>query len=121
MRNNKIVFTTKEQLIEEDVPYQLCQWNLNDDDDDDDEKKHEKNVKKLFNQKGRRIKDSEDYNFQVKNNDIVIAGTDGFFDNISNDEIINCEGDIDKLMEKTISNVIKKKRKMMIVLMTSLL
>lgn len=90
IRDKRIIFQTSTDYIDGDCPYQLGQWDLNE--DNDDHQKHCKEVANLYNQIGRKTADTKIYEFQVTDNDIIIMATDGFFDNIHENEIIeSCE------------------------------
>lgn len=109
IRNKKIIYRTTRDQIKQDVPYQLGKWDLNEDNIDLNE--HNECVNKLYNQVGRRIDDTKLYVFDVQIDDICIVATDGFFDNITDNEIIGCcdsNNLASELIKKAIHNTIFK-------------
>lgn len=88
IRDQQVIFSTTRDYIDGDCPYQLGKWELNEDLIDPVE--HETYVNRMYNQIGRRTSDTKLYSFEVKNDDIVIMATDGFFDNISSSQVIEC-------------------------------
>jgi len=116
IRDKKIIYKTLIDQIDTDRPYQLGKWDLNE--DNNDSNIHNAYVEKMYNEKGRRIDDTKVYEFDVTNGDIVITATDGFFDNIIDDEIIqlfekyydesNLVELLSNLMKKAICNVVLK-------------
>jgi protein phosphatase PTC7 len=112
VRDNEIIYETKNDLMDEDLPFQLGKWELNEDEIKLDEHKRQTNL--LYNQYGRRIIDTQTYIFDVKINDIIITATDGFFDNITDSLIVDsCKSnDPDSiaimLMKRAISGTVSK-------------
>ncbi len=74
--------------MKDECPCQLGKWELNDDLDDPLE--HIREVDRMYNQRGRRIKDAKNYDFLMKDQDFVVMATDEFFDNIHDSEIEAC-------------------------------
>jgi serine/threonine protein phosphatase PrpC len=109
IRNNNIIYKTSFDQMEDDTPYQLGKWEFNDTNVDDE--KYKQIVTKLYNQKGRRNCDTKLYNFKVEVSDLIILATDGFFNYISDEEILKHCNSIDvanDLIKQTISNVVSK-------------
>ena len=110
IRNKRVIFRTSSDYISGDCPYQLGKWELDEDFVDPDD--HYNDVNKLYNQLGRRTIDTKIYHFRLKDQDIVIMGTDGFFDNMQYDSIIeSCDlNDPNKislsLIKKAITNTL---------------
>ena len=112
VRDKKIIHKTLRDQMKENTPFQLGKWDLNEDKLDSNEHKIE--VDAMYNQYGRRIVDTKIYNFDVKLNDIIITATDGFFDNITDESIIeSCSSDnleliVSTLMKKAIHETVLK-------------
>jgi protein phosphatase PTC7 len=108
IRDRKIIFQTYADYIKTECPFQLGKWELVEDPGD------EEKVNIMYNQVGRRIVDTKIYQCEVQDHDIIIMGTDGFFDNITQNDIIaslgpaNNPNDISlDLIKKSIKNTLE--------------
>lgn len=109
VRDRKIIHKTSRDQIKEDTPFQLGRWDFIEDGDSDEHLETD-----MSNQYGRRIVDTKIYTFDVKLNDIIIVATDGFFDNISDESIVescssdNLESILTLLMKKSIHGTVSR-------------
>lgn len=114
IRDKQIIHMTTFDYIEghDSCPCQLGKWELNEDELAPVE--HDMFVNRMYSEIGRRIADTKLYKFSIQHNDIVIMGTDGFFDNMPAADIIECLNvnniDVNKissiLMKKAIQNTL---------------
>lgn len=96
IRDGEIIKKTDFTRIEPNMPYQLGKWPPRDND--------------KYNRVGSRICDIMNYQYLIKPDDIIVIATDGIFDNMSYDQILNIVNVHTKLMSTELviaQNIVK--------------
>lgn len=77
IRKGQIIEKTEFMRIDNYIPCQLGKWSINDSNDD------------RYEKYGSRVCDMMIYHYNIIQGDIIIMATDGIFDNITNEQILD--------------------------------